>query len=44
VVSEDGPGPRQRRWHDIKTSVFTIAVTVTILAAAAFVVITFLDS
>jgi hypothetical protein len=38
-VSESRPDSRGKRWNDIKRTVFTVAVTVTILAAVAFVVL-----
>jgi hypothetical protein len=43
-VSEGGPEPRRRRWNEIKVSVFTVGVTIMILAAAAFVVLNFIAS
>jgi hypothetical protein len=36
-VSEGRPESRRKRWNDIKRTVFTVAVTVTILAALVFV-------
>lgn len=41
-MTDGGPEPSRKRWNDIKLSAFTIAVTVTILAAAAFVVVSLL--
>jgi hypothetical protein len=36
-MSEGRPESRGKRWNDMKRTVFTVAVTVTILAALAFV-------
>jgi len=38
-VSEGRPESRRERWNDIKRIIFWVAVTVTILAAIAFVVV-----
>ena len=43
-MSEGRPEPRQKRWSDIKRTVFTFAVTVTILAALVFVAISLFAS
>jgi hypothetical protein len=38
-VSEGRPESRRERWNDIKRTIFWVAVTVTIFAALAFVVV-----
>jgi hypothetical protein len=36
-MSGGKPESRRKRWNDVKRTVFTVAVTVTILAALVFV-------